>query len=183
MTEALCVIDVQNEYFTGRVPVTYPEGSFENILRAMDAASENEVPVIIVRHVNPPDAPAFARGTPGAELHDEIRRRHRDLLIEKQLPGSFTGTGLEAWLRRHGIDTLTICGYMTQMCCDTTARQAFHLGFSVNFLSDATGTLSVTNPAGSVSAEDLHRAILVTQAMRFSRVIPTDPWLKEIRSA
>ncbi|MEN6611065.1 MAG: cysteine hydrolase family protein [Methanoregulaceae archaeon] len=181
MKDALCVIDVQNEYFTGKLPVTFPEGSFRNILLAMDIAIEKEIPVIVVRHVNPdPYAPTFARGGRGATLHDEILRRHRDFLIEKQLPGSFTGTGLEAGLRSRGIDTITICGYMTQMCCDTTARQGFHLGFSVNFLSDATGTLAISNPAGSISAEDLHRAILITQAMRFSRVIPTAQWVEEI---
>jgi nicotinamidase-related amidase len=66
------------------------------------------------------------------------------------------------------------------MCCDTTARQAFHLGFAVEFLSDATGTLAISNPAGSVTAEELHRAILVTQAMRFSKVITTKDWLAGI---
>ena len=41
---------------------------------------------------------------------------------------------------------------MTQMCCDTTARQAYHLGFGVEFLSDATGTLAISNAAGAVTA-------------------------------
>ncbi len=63
------------------------------------------------------------------------------------------------------------------MCCDTTARQAFHMGFQVNFLSDATGTLSVQNSAGFISDRDLHQAILVTQAMRFSSVMKTDEWI------
>ena len=75
-----------------------------------------------------------------------------------------------------GADTVVISGYMTQMCCDTTARQAFHLGFAVEFLSDATGTLSLANDAGSVTAEELHRAILVTQAALFSRVMTTAEW-------
>ena len=66
---------------------------------------------------------------------------------------------------------------MTQMCCDTTARQAFHRGYAVDFLSDATGTLSVTNTAGTISDSDLHRAILVTQQMRFSRILTTDEWI------
>ena len=43
--EALLVIDVQNEYFTGRLPVTFPEGSLNNILRAMDNAASAGVPV------------------------------------------------------------------------------------------------------------------------------------------
>ena len=39
MKRALFVIDVQNEYFDGAMPVSYPQGSFPNILRAMDAAA------------------------------------------------------------------------------------------------------------------------------------------------
>lgn len=52
-------------------------------------------------------------------------------------------TSFVLWLRGQVIDTVVISGYMTQMCCDTTARQALHLGFSVEFLSDATGTLQI----------------------------------------
>ena len=100
-------------------------------------------------------------------------------MIEKTLPGSFTGTDLEKWLRESGIERVAICGYMAQMCCDTTARQAFHLGFQVDFLSDAIGTLSVQNSAGSISASDLHRAVMVTQAMRFCRVMTTEEWIRE----
>ena len=101
--------------------------------------------------------------------------------MEKNLPGSFTGTNLETWLREKNINTVTISGYMTQMCCDTTARQSFHRGFKLEFLSDATGTLTTSNYAGTVSDEELHRAILVTQAMRFSNVLNTTDWIREIK--
>ncbi|MFA6331811.1 MAG: isochorismatase family protein, partial [Methanoregula sp.] len=83
-------------------------------------------------------------------------------------------------LKEQDIDTLTIAGYMTQMCCDTTARQAFHRGYAVKFLSDATGTLSITNSAGAISAADLHKAILVTQQMRFSQVMTTEEWIRSL---
>src|SRR5208337_2929205 len=179
MKEALLVIDVQNEYFTGVLPVTFPQGSLANILRAMDAAHAAHIPVVVIQHANhAPDAPAFRYGTPGWELHPEITARPRDILIEKTLPGSFTGTNLDRWLMDHGIVSVTIVGYMTQMCCDTTARQAFQRGYAVRFLSDGTGTLSVTNSAGSISDSDLHRAILVTQQMRFSRVQTTEEWVQ-----
>lgn len=178
--QALLVIDVQNEYFTGAMPVTYPEGSLANITRAMDHAHAAGIPVAVIQHTSPDaDAPAFRKGSHGWELHDEIRKRHADIVIEKALPGSFTGTGLGAWLTGNGIGTVTIAGYMTQMCCDTTARQAVHLGYSVNFLSDATGTLPIANAAGAVTAEELHRAILVTQQMRFARVMRTEEWVRE----
>lgn len=178
MKRALLVIDVQNEYFTGKLPVTYPEGSLGKIVRAMSAAAERGIPVVVVQHSASAESPVFRPGSEGWELHPEIQGRPRDYLVVKALPGSFTGTDLEGWLRGRGVDTVVVAGYMTQMCCDTTARQAFHLGFGVEFLSDATGTLAISNAAGRVTAEELHRAILVTQAMRFSRVVDTETWIR-----
>jgi nicotinamidase-related amidase len=181
MNEALLVIDVQNEYFTGRLPVTYPHGSIVNILKAMDAAHAAHVPVVVIQHTSrTAGAATFLPGTPAWELYPEVKKRPHDLLIEKILPGSFTRTDLGRWLNERGISTVTIAGYMTQMCCDTTARQAFHRGYVVKFLSDATGTLSVTNSAGAISDADLHRAILVTQQMRFSQVMTTSEWIQSL---
>lgn len=181
MKRALLVIDVQNEYFTGKMPVTYPKGSFDQILKAVDAANQNKITVILIRHEAPQnDATSFIRGSKGWEIREEIQKKEYVRIIDKNLPGSFTDTGLEDLLKEMGVDTIVICGYMTQMCCDTTARQAVHLGLSVEFLSDATGTLDIANSAGEITAEELHRAILVTQAMRFSKVISTNEWIKDL---
>jgi nicotinamidase-related amidase len=178
MKRALLVIDVQNEYFTGLLPVTYPNNSFENLLAAMDKATQNDISVIVVRHTQAkPDSPIFRQGSPEWELHPEIVKRPYDLLIDKKLPGSFTGTDLESWLREKEIDTLTISGYMTQMCCDTTARQAVHRGFGVEFLSDSTGTLAFETAAGNATAEELHRSALVAQSSFFSEVLTTASWI------
>lgn len=178
---ALLVIDVQNEYFTGKLPVSHPPGSLANILKAMDAAATNQIPVAVIRHAAKAEtSPVFRKGSPEWELHPDVEKRHRDTLIDKNWPDSFTDTNLEEWLKGNGINTLTVCGYMTQMCCDTTARRAFHLGYAVEFLSDATGTLSFTNEAGTVTDEELHRAILVTQC-RFSKVMKTDEWISRVR--
>lgn len=181
MKRALLVIDVQNEYFTGKMPIAYPHGSIDNVVKAMETASNNQIPVIVIQHTAPqPDSKTFVKGSEGWKLHSDIEARPCDLLVEKNLPGSFTDTILESWLREKGIDTVVVVGYMTQMCCDTTARQAVHLGFKVEFLSDATGTLHVSNYAGTVTAEELHKAILVTQAMRFSKVMTTQQWMEEL---
>jgi len=178
---ALLVIDVQNEYFSGKLPVTHPVNSLPKILHAMDAAHDRGVKVVLIQHAAPePDAAVFRKGSKEWELHPEVAARPHDVLIHKSLPGSFTGTDLECRLREKGIDTVVIAGYMTQMCCDTTARQAMHMGFSVEFLSDGTGTLAIKNDAGEVSAEELHRAILVTQQMRFSKVLKTEDWIRQI---
>jgi nicotinamidase-related amidase len=181
MKRALLVVDVQNEYFSGLLPITHPEGHLTNILRVMDAAAAWDIPVVVVQHTFPkPDKPFFRRGTPEWELHPEVQGRPHDLLIEKNLPGSFTDTILGSWLRREDIDTVVISGYMTHMCCDTTARQAVHRGFNVEFLSDATGTLPLDNAAGQVSAEELQRAILCAQQMLLSEVLSTEAWCRRI---
>jgi nicotinamidase-related amidase len=181
MKTVLLVIDVQKEYFSGSMPVTYPHESLKNILRAMDHAHTAGIPVAVIQHTNAAvNALTFKKGTFTHELHDEIKHRPADILVEKNLPGSFTGTGLDSWLKEKRISGVTIAGYMTQMCCDTTARQAFHRGYAVDFLSDATGTLSVTNAAGTITADDLHKAVLITQQMLFSRVLSTDEWIRKV---
>jgi nicotinamidase-related amidase len=182
MKRALLVIDVQNEYFAGgQLPITHPHAHLDNILRVMDSATDAGLPVVVVQHTFPqPEMPFFKRGTPGWELHPEVASRPRDHWIEKNLPGSFTGTDLEEWLRERGLDTVTVAGYMTHMCCDTTARQAAHLGLKVEFLSDATGTLPVKNSAGEVDAEEMHRATLCAQQMMISEVLDTDRWLERL---
>lgn len=180
MKRALLVIDVQNEYFTGALPITHPVGHLEQILRVMDAAAGKLPTVVVQHHFATNDKPFFIRGTQGWELHDEVKARPHDALVEKTMPGSFTGTNLEAWLREQQVDTVTIAGYMTHMCCDTTAREAVHRGFNVEFLSDATGTLPLSNSAGSVTAEELHRSILCAQQMLLSEVVSTKDWLARL---
>lgn len=180
MNRALIVIDVQNEYFSGNLPVKYPENSLKNILKVMDFASENKIPLVMIQHTNPPESSTFAENSFEWQIHPEVASKPYDVLIEKRFPDSFKDTELQNWLDYNDINVLTISGYMTQMCCDTTARQAFHNGFEVEFLSDATGTLDVVNNAGSVFAEDLHRSILVTQAMKFSTVLSVEEWMENI---
>ena len=181
MNRALLAIDVQNEYFFGKLPVSYPPNSLDNILMVMKAAAANQISVAVIQHAAKVEtSPVFKKGSLEWKLHPDVEKQHRDVLIEKNWPDSFTETKLEEWLKSKNIDTITVCGYMTQMCCDTTARRAFHLGYAVEFLSDATGTLSFQNEAGSVTDEELHRAILVTQS-RFSKVMKSDDWVSSIQ--
>jgi len=181
MARALLVIDVQNEYFTGALPITHPVGHLENILQVMDHASKYKIPTMVIRHHQPSaDSPIFCKGSHEWELHPEISKRPRTELIDKTLPGSFSGTALQEQLAKLSVDTVCIAGYMTQVCCDTTARQAMHLGLKVEFLSDATGTLPIENSAGSVTAQEMQKAILCAQQMFFSEVLSSESWIARI---
>lgn len=181
MARALLVIDVQREYFDGALPISYPTGHLDQILEVMDVARQSKIPIAVIRHHQPdPNSPIFRKGSEMWELHPEVAKRPYDCLIEKQLPGSFTGTDLESWLQSVSADTVTISGYMTHICCDTTARQAMHLGLKVEFLRDATGTLNIENTAGSVTAEQMHSAILTAQQMFISEVLSSEDWSKRL---
>lgn len=180
---ALIVIDVQNEYVTGNLPIAYPPlaESVANIGAAMDAADAAGIPVVLVQHVAPETSPIFARGSEGFDLHASVASRRRDLLVEKTLPSSFTGTGLAEWLTERGVDTVVVCGYLTQNCDESTARDAVHRGFAVEFLSDATGAVALANAAGRVEARDLHEAVLTVMQSRYAAVATTAAWVAVVK--
>ena len=178
MKRALIVIDLQNEYVTGNLKICSPDllTSIPNIGVAWDAADDGGVPVVVVQHIEDEGAPVFARGSEGAALHPSIADRTPAHVITKGSVSAFPGTDLESWLRGSGVDTVTIAGYMTQHCCAGTARDAAELGFTVEFLSDATGTLDLVNEAGAISADALHRSVLVTMQSEFAAVATTEEW-------
>ncbi|TKC89772.1 cysteine hydrolase [Trinickia terrae] len=175
---ALIVIDVQNEYVTGGLPIEYPgvQVSLANIGRAMDAARASSVPVVVVQNFAPADAPIFARGTEGAELHPVVASRPHDHYVEKSLPSAFAGTDLADWLAANQIDTLTVAGYMTHNCDASTIFHALHAGYAVEFLADATGSVPYENAAGCASAEEIHRVFSVVMQSRFAAVLTTGEW-------
>jgi nicotinamidase-related amidase len=180
MSQALIVIDVQNEYVSGQLPIAHPdvEASLERIGAAIDAAAEAGLSVVLVRHTEPdPDGGVFVMDTPEWELHPEVLRRPHDVLIDKKLPGSFTGTELETWLRDRGVDQVVIAGYMTHMCVDTTSREAMHRGFEVTVLDDATGTIDLS---AELPAELVHRVELGVLASGFATVAHTNDWIASL---
>ena len=65
-----------------------------------------------------------------------------DILLEKPRFGAFHGTDLDLILRNRGIDTVIITGICTNICCETTAREANMRDYKVFFISDATATFN-----------------------------------------
>jgi nicotinamidase-related amidase len=63
-----------------------------------------------------------------------------------------------------------IAGFMTHMCCDTTARQAQERGLNVIFLTDGTATRNLTLGDRTVGYLDVQAATLAAQADGFARL-------------
>jgi nicotinamidase-related amidase len=179
---ALIVIDVQNEYINGNFLIEYPpvETSLPKIAKAIDAARAEGIPVVAVQHILPSDAPIFAEGSIGAQLHSVIVDRPYDLLVTKTLPSVFSASEFAPWLKQNEIDTLTIIGYMTHNCNDSTTREAMHRGFDVEVLADAAGSLPYKNNGGTASAEEIYRVTLTVMESAYAAVTTTDQWISSL---
>jgi nicotinamidase-related amidase len=163
-TPALLVIDAQQEYFAPLGKLVLPDGprAVERIGETLAWARARGVPVIHVVHESRrPGASIFVPGSPALEIHPAAAPRAGEPVIQKHLPGAFTSTALEEELRRRGVERVLVSGFMTQMCCDTTAREAAHRGFKVTVLSDATAAMDVTGPDGvRIPHDQVHRTHL-----------------------
>jgi len=180
---ALIVIDVQNEYVSGDLPIEYPpvQDALRHIGQAMDAARAAGVPIVVVQQDAPADSPLFAHGSPGWQLHEVVAARPRDHLILKRLPSAYTGTDLQDWLAARGIDTLAVAGFMTHNCNASTIVHALHQGLGVEFLADASGSVPYENAAGRASAEEIHRIFSVVFQARFAAVQATADWIAALQ--
>lgn len=177
---ALIVIDAQQQYFDGMLAVEHPprDQSIIQITTAIDTALGAKVPVVVVQHELPAEAPVFAAGSESQRLHPEIERRAdaASMRISKVFGSVFAGTDLLDWLRAEQIDTITLTGYMTNNCVLASAAAAEPLGLSVEVLSDATGAIPLANAAGSASAKQVHETLMVLLNSNWAAVATTVEW-------
>ena len=94
-------------------------------------------------------------GSPDAELIPELRPQEGELLIEKSRYSAFLNTPLEHELRQRRVTDVIVGGVMTNLCCETTARDAFMRDFRVFFLLDGIWFILL---AGDV-ALDMYRGV------------------------
>lgn len=192
---ALINVDMQNCFVEGS-PISSPDGLLvlERINRLADACRRDGILVIHTSHVLRPDGSNIGvfgevvplvkngiinKGTDSAALHRGLVVDAHDILLDKPRFGSFYGTDLELILRSRGIDTVIITGIATNVCCETTAREAMSRDFRVFFLSDGTATSAI----GDLSAAELQKATCATLGALFAQVLTVDEMLEKIACA
>jgi nicotinamidase-related amidase len=171
---ALILIDVQREYFTRESPLWIPDGErvLERLAGLLATARSSEVGIVHVQHHEAADSPVFATGTSNVETMADVAPKEGEALIQKHLPGSFDGTDLDNVLGGMGTRSLVIGGFMTHMCCDTTAREAHARGLEVVFLTDGTATRDLPAPSGETIPHSIvHETTLAAQADGFSTLM------------
>jgi ureidoacrylate peracid hydrolase len=115
-------------------------------------------------------------GTDGAKLHESLEVEPSDVLLTKPRYGSFTGTDLDLILRTNDIEAVIIGGIATNVCCDTTAREANQRDYKVFFLSDGTGNHGMQG----LSAEEIKAATLAAVRLAFGQVLTVDEAIAKI---
>jgi ureidoacrylate peracid hydrolase len=168
---ALLVVDMQRFFLNPNSPTFTCGGTaiiptLKQLIAAFRQASR---PVIYTRHVHHPnrlDAGIMEswwegmclEGSPESELHSEIVPLPNEKVIPKHRYSAFYNTDLETVLRCLKIEDFVICGIMTNLCCESTARDAYYRDYRVFFLADGTGSIN----------EEMHLASLLNLAFGFA---------------
>lgn len=160
---ALVIIDLQE----GILPFAGgPHTADEVVARAARLAEKcraGGAPVVMVRVgwsadfaealKQPVDAQAAAHALPENwwTYPRALGKKDSDIDVIKRQWGAFYGTDLELQLRRRGIDTIILCGISTNIGVESTARNAWELGFKLVIAEDACSAASSDQHAGSMT--------------------------------
>ncbi|MBI4504750.1 MAG: cysteine hydrolase [Chloroflexi bacterium] len=112
-------------------------------------------------------------GTRENEIIDELKPLPGELVIRKTTVSAFTSTGIDTTLRAMGVDTLLFTGVSTNMCVDTTARDAADRGYKCLLVEDCCGAAKMA----------YHEAAIVTFQRLFGRVASCDEVMAELSAA
>lgn len=180
---ALLVVDMQYFFLEPSSP-TFTCGGLAilpNLKKVIQAFRQADRPVIFTRHVHHPgrlDAGIMdwwwegmcLEGSPESEIHQDISPMPNEKVIFKHRYSAFYNTDLETVLRCLQVEDVVIAGIMTNMCCESTARDAYYRDYRVFFPADGTGSIT----------EEMHLASLLNLAFGFSRVTDVDTIVAEL---
>jgi ureidoacrylate peracid hydrolase len=193
---ALIIVDMQNGFchedgFMNKIGLdwTTSRDAVEPVDRLAKAARAAGMPVFYTRYslnadysdagllpeVYPQivEVGGMIRDTWDGAIVDELAPQPGDRVIDKTRYSAFYDTTLEEQLRELGIDTVIVCGVTTNVCVESTVRDAFFRDFRIVVPSDATAAVS----------PDLHEGSLNDFRYAFGPVVTTAELEEAIRAA
>ncbi len=180
---ALMVVDMQNFFLDPKSP-TFTCGGLAilpNLKKTIAAFRQAGRPVIYTKHVHHPDKidagimgwwweGMCIEGSPESEIHQEIAPQQGEKVILKHRYSAFYNTDLETILRCLKIEDLVVTGIMTNMCCESTARDAYYRDYRVFFPADTTGSIN----------EEMHLASLLNLAFGFAYITKAEEIITQL---
>ncbi|HRF07845.1 MAG TPA: cysteine hydrolase family protein [Xanthobacteraceae bacterium] len=168
---AVIIIDAQNEYVNGKLPLVGIAPALDNIAILLKAARAAGAPVIHVQHKGRAGG-LFDPGADAFKLAPQAASEAGEIIVEKPLPNAFAQTSLQDEVVKSGRKQLIVAGFQTHMCISSTVRAALDLGYRTTVVADAAATRDLPDPTGgpAFAAADLHRAALAGLADRFAIV-------------
>jgi len=193
MNSALLVIDVQKVY-TDSESELYCEdskGIVERINCLIEKFRKEKAPIYLIRHMHKTDGSDLGRmfdftgeaeedfnfkeGSEEVEYDDRLVKHKKAVEIVKNRYSAFEGTKLDSMLKKEGSKKVVICGFMTNFCCESTARSAHDKEYYVDFIIDATGTPGTDNFDQTM----IRKYVAECMENGIARVITTKEYLRE----
>jgi len=172
---ALVVVDMQRAFLSADgslakagIDIAGLKKALEPCRRLLASARRAGVPVIHTRYVYRPDyadggvlvkyimpqlreVESLAAGTPDMEIVGELAPADGEIVIDKNRPSAFYATNIEPILNGLGVDSLVVCGVTTNICVETTVRDASQRDYKVFVPRDATGELEQLRYDGALA--------------------------------
>ena len=179
---ALLIIDIQNDYFSeGKWTLVGQEEAAQQATRLLEDFRAKAQPVFHVRHIaTSPEAPFFAKGTVGSEIHNSVKPLETEQVIIKSEINSFKDTDLLQALKEQDVSNLVIVGSMSHMCIDAAVRAASDYGFSCTVAEDACATLDLNFNDKTVPAAQVQASYMSGLAFAYAQVISTDEAINRV---
>lgn len=137
--KALLIIDLLNDFVTGKLACERAQRIIPNIKKLAESFRENGLPVIYVNDAHLANVDAefdvwgehAVEGTEGAQVIPELTPQDGDIIVNKRRYSSFTGTDLHLRLQELNVDTVVLTGLHTNMCLRHTSYDAFVHGYKI----------------------------------------------------
>lgn len=143
---------------------------------------ERGLPVVHVRHDSTdPDSP-LQRGALGFAYKEGLTPQSAEPEFIKHVNGAFTGSEVEAWLADRDVETVVLCGLVTDHCVSTTAREASDRGFDVYVVADGTATFGRSVGEWEFDPETIHRTALAHLQGEFAEIVNADQILDAMKA-
>ncbi|WP_158811780.1 isochorismatase family cysteine hydrolase [Beijerinckia sp. L45] len=197
---AIVVVDMQGVFCNpdGAIYVPDTAGIVAPIATLVEGARKAGLPIIYLRHIVRGDGSdtgrmrdlyptvdvILARDAHDVDVIDSLRPLPGDIIVDKLFYSGFHGTDLDTILRARDVDTIVVCGTVTNVCCETTIRDAVHREYKVVALADACAAMPYPDMGfGALTAAEIQKVSLTTIAMEFGEVTTTADILQRIAAA